>query len=219
MELLIALALVGMILVILFSGLRLAIRTSEAAGHAIQEVEKLRVVERLIRRQLHEARLLFYDDPEQGRKITFMGESQAMQFVTPLLEHLGLGGLYWVTIELADEGEQGRLMMRWRPYRPAATELHEEEAVNQQEPEPEVLLDAVKEVEFSYFGAKAPGEEPDWRDHWENPQLPPQLVSLKIRTEDGEWPELVMGLRTSPFDGSGSGRGGVSRRLTVDFGP
>lgn len=216
MELMIAMALVGIILVILFSGLRLAIRTSEATEHEIQEVEQLRVVESLIRRQLHEARLLFYNDPEQGRRITFMGKPHAMQFVTPMLEHLGLGGLYWVTIELVEEDGQGQLMLRWRSYQSVTTdEPLEQEAVNKQEPE--ILLDTVEKVEFSYFGAKAIGEEPDWSDRWENPQLPPQLVSLRIRTEGGEWPELVMGFRTSPLDISGGG--GISRQLRVDFGP
>lgn len=210
-ELLIALVLVGMILLILFSGLNLATRSSEAAEQITQEVEKLRVVESLLRRQLHEARLLFYEAPEQGQRITFIGQPHAMQFVTPLLEHLGLGGLYWITVGLAEEGNKGRLMMRWRPYRP--NEPFEQEAVNTQEPE--LLLDSVKEAEFSYFGVLVLGEEPDWHNHWDNPQQPPQLISLRIRTEDGAWPELLLGLRTSPFDNSG----GISRQLRIDFGP
>jgi general secretion pathway protein J len=208
-ELLIAMTLVGMILVILFSGLRLSMRSWEAAEKRIESVEKLRVIDGLFRRQIRELKLLFYDDPERGSRLTFSGTSSGMQFVAPLLTRLGLGGLYWITFEVVKEGGEARLMMSWRPYRP-----NEQEEVEQTERE--VLLKAVEEVAFSYFDGETAGGEPaGWRDHWENPQQPPQLVRLRVRTKGSKWPQLIARIRVDPRDSSSGG----SQRFQIDFGP
>ncbi|QBQ53539.1 prepilin-type N-terminal cleavage/methylation domain-containing protein [Nitrosococcus wardiae] len=207
-ELLIAMTLVGMMLVILFSGLRLATRSWEAAEQKLEVVEKQRVIEGLFRRQIREQKLLFFNDPEQGQTMTFAGTAEAMQFVAPLLTRLGLGGLYWITFEVVKEGGESHLMMSWRPYRPEGQETTGRER--------EVLLEAVEEIAFSYFGKKAVGEAPEWYERWEDTQRPPQLVRLQVRTQEAEWPELIAGIQSSPPDGQGRGFG---RRFRVDFGP
>lgn len=207
-ELLIAMTLVGMMMVILFGGLRLSTRSWEAAEEKLVAVEKLRVVEGLFRRQIREQKLLFYEDPERGPVVTFAGTPQAIRFVVPLLERLGLGGLYWVTFEAVRKGSESDLMMSWWPYRPGTQNM---EAGGREQ---EVVLEAVEEVTFSYFGREAMGQAPQWYERWENPQQPPQLVRLQIRTKDAEWPELIVGIRSEPQ----VARGAVSRRLRLDFG-
>ncbi|ADE16676.1 general secretion pathway protein J [Nitrosococcus halophilus Nc 4] len=207
-ELLIAMTLVGMMLVILFSGLRLSTRSWEAAEQKLAVVEKQRVIEGLFRRQIREQKLLFFNDPEQGQVMTFAGTSEGMQFVAPLLTRLGLGGLYWITFEVVKEGGESHLVMNWWPYRP--------EGLEEEGREREVLLEAVEEIAFSYFGKEAVGEAPEWHERWEDPQRPPQLVRLQVRTQEAEWPELIAGIQSSPQDGRG---GGAGRRLRVDFGP
>lgn len=206
-ELLIAMTLVGMMLVILFSGLRLSTRSWEAAEQKLEVVEKQRVIEGLFRRQIREQKLLFFNAPEQGRVMTFAGTPETMQFVAPLLTRLGLGGLYWITFEVVREGGKPHLIMSWRPYRPEGQEVEGRER--------ELLLEAVEEIAFSYFGKEAVGEAPEWHDRWEDTQRPPQLVRLQVRTQEAEWPELVAAIRVDSLDSAkrGAGSGGV------DFGP
>ncbi|BAW79526.1 general secretion pathway protein J [Candidatus Nitrosoglobus terrae] len=206
-ELLIAITLVGIILVILFSSLRLSTRSWEAAEQKTQSIEKFRVIDSLFRRQLRELKLLFYHDPEQGSVITFWGSSNSMRFVAPLLTHLGLGGLYWITYKVVKKGKTSQLIMNWQPYRP-------NEPLTDQ-PEQEVLLDAIDSVRFSYFGGNmAMGEGFQWREGWENLQQAPQLVRLKISTEGIQWPQLVARIQVDPRDSSQAPGGGG-----IGFGP
>jgi general secretion pathway protein J len=216
-ELLIAMALIGMILVIVFSGLRLSTRSWEAAEQKLQEIEKVRVVENLFRRQIHEARLLFYNDPDAGRALNFTGTSQTMQFVAPLLARIGLGGLYWITFEVVNSGGEARLLMTWRPYRPGEQSLLTQE--------PEVVLEGMEEIAFSYFGIEAGEEMPLWHYDWTSLEQPPQLVRLSVRAQDRVWPDVLVNFRTTPLESGGAGGfgfgsgGGVSRQLRLDFGP
>jgi general secretion pathway protein J len=215
-ELLIAITLVGIILVILFSSLRLSTRSWEAAEKKTQLVEKFRVIDGLFRRQIRELKLLFYNDPEQGPVLTFSGTSKGMKFVAPLLTHLGLGGLYWIAYDVVKEGDKSRLIMNWQPYRP--NELNEQKGV-ESPAEQEVLLDAVEEVVFSYFGGEMAGEKFEWHDRWENPQQPPQLVRMEVRTRGIQWPQLVARIQIDPWDSRNAAAGGSGGRGFVDFGP
>jgi general secretion pathway protein J len=208
-ELLIAMTLVGIILVILFSSLRLSTRSWESAEEKIQLAEEFRVIDGLFRRQIRELKLLFYDDPEKGSLLTFSGTSKGMRFVAPLLTRLGLGGLYWITFQVAEEDGESRLVMNWQPYRPAG----QGEAGR---PEQEVLLKAVEGVAFSYFGGRMAGGEPGWRDRWEDPQQPPQLVRLQVRAKNIEWPQLVARIQIDPRDSRNAIGGG---QHFIDFGP
>jgi general secretion pathway protein J len=213
-ELLIAITLVGIILVILFSSLRLSTRSWEAAEKKTQSVEKFRVIDGLFRRQIRELKLLFYNDPEQGPVLTFSGTSKSMKFVAPLLTHLGLGGLYWIAYDVVKEGDKSRLIMNWQPYRP--NEQNEQQVGR---PEQEVLLDAVEEVAFSYFGGEMAGGKPEWHDRWENPQQPPQLVRMEVRTNGIQWPQLVARIQIDPRDSKNAAVGGGGGQGFVDFGP
>ncbi|ABA57269.1 general secretion pathway protein J [Nitrosococcus oceani ATCC 19707] len=210
-ELLIAMTLVGMILVILFSALRLSTRSWEATEKRLAAVEKVRAIEGLFRRQIREQKLLFYSDPERGQVATFAGTPNTMQFVAPLLTRLGLGGLYWIIFEVIQEGGESRLVMRWWPYRPAGQQEVEER-------EEEVLLKAVETATFSYFGREVGGTIPEWRGHWENPQEPPQLVRVEVHTQNGAWPELVVPIRTEPSEGGIGGGLGMGGHPAIDFG-
>lgn len=58
-----------------------------------------------------------------------------------------------------------------------------------------LLLKDVRAAEFGYFGSAPPDNSPRWRDHWQaQPQLP-LLIRLRLRFADGDarsWPELIV---------------------------
>lgn len=202
-ELLIAMTLVGMILVILFAGLHLSSRSWEAAEKRTQSVEKFRIIDSFFRRQVRGLKLLSYNDPNRGSTLAFSGAPNGVRFVVPLLTRLGLGGLYWVTFEVVNQGGQSRLMMSWQPYRPDKQPAGS--------PEQEVLLKGMKEMAFSYFGSEVLGGRPEWHDHWADLRLPPQLIRLSIRAQDDQWPQqLIARIHVDPQS---------NQRNFLDFGP
>jgi len=45
-------------------------------------------------------------------------------------------------------------------------------------------LDGLREIRFRYYGTPAPTGEPRWYDVWESKERPPDLVSIRIESED-----------------------------------
>ena len=85
-------SLIGLILVILFSGLRLATRSWDAGEQRAEAVSVMRLVQGLIRRELRQTRALYYNDEDKGRILAFQGESENVYFVAPMLTYLDVGG-------------------------------------------------------------------------------------------------------------------------------
>ena len=116
-ELLIAMTLVGLITLLLFSGLRLGTRAWEGVEAAADRTGALRVARNFLDRTLNQARVvsLTFD----GEIISvFSGEAQALEFVAPLSEHVGIPGLYVVRLTL-DEGSSNRRVSSTRISPPA----------------------------------------------------------------------------------------------------
>jgi hypothetical protein len=59
-----------------------------------------------------------------------------------------------------------------------------------------VLLDRLKSVQFSFFGAPAANRSPEWLDRWQERSALPLLVRARVVLDDG-WraPDLVIALR------------------------
>lgn len=191
-ELLIALTLMGLILTVVYGGLRLGMRSWEAGEAQTGRVNEVRVVYDFVRRQLQQS-LEVYANTERGRVIAFVGEPQQVQLVTPLLEHLGRGGLYQVTLDRVDNGGTDSLRMRWRPFQtgiPGVTQSDDDETASEEA----VLLTEVTDLEWAYFGATQPNEAPVWADRWDNLLVRPLLVRLKLSVRGEPWPPLVVRL-------------------------
>ncbi|CAH9014764.1 prepilin-type N-terminal cleavage/methylation domain-containing protein [Candidatus Nitrosacidococcus sp. I8] len=200
-ELLIAITLMGIILVILFAGLRLATRSWEGVESKNSATERFRVINHLFRHQIRSLSLPFYMVPNRGRVLAFSGSEQSISFVAPFLEELDLGGLYWITYELTYKDGEATLVMYWRPYRPNEQQINNSDQ--------EILLENISTIRFSYFGALNQNLGSNWYSYWDNPTQPPQLVQLKIETNDMEWPEIVAKIQVDPQNTMGGGAGAI----------
>ncbi|CAB1274319.1 prepilin-type N-terminal cleavage/methylation domain-containing protein [Candidatus Nitrosacidococcus tergens] len=200
-ELLIAITLMGIIIVILFAGLRLATRSWEGVENKNSTTERFRVINHLFRRQIRSLSLPFYIAPNRGRALAFFGSEQSISFVAPFLEDLDLGGLYWITYELTYKDGESALVMYWRPYRPNEQQINNSDR--------EVLLENISAIHFSYFGALNQNLRPNWYNYWDNPNQPPQVIQLKIEANDVEWPGIVAKIQTDPQNTMGGGAGAI----------
>lgn len=214
-ELLIAIALTGLILVILFSGFRIASRSWDAVELRSTRNSELRLVRGFIQRSLRQLRGVSYDSPDGSRQL-FSGDRQAIEFVTPMTGYLGLGGLYILRLEYLDNREGGQLIMtRWL-YHPDILEgvdaVPEWEALHQtsggfrdyldrNEGETrevfsqQILLESLDEVEFAYFGTPSDrSSDPEWHDEWNDASALPRLVRVSVREDSGWWPDILADL-------------------------
>jgi general secretion pathway protein J len=186
LELLIGMTLVGFILTLLFAGLSLGLRSWEAGEQRMVTSSRQAIIVDFIRRTLEQTYPLFWrvDNEEQ---LAFAGETESLRIVGPMPRHEGASGNYLIALELAD-GEDGRdLVMRWQ-----MSDSREPGFESLEEAKPKVLVKAIRELAFSYFGTENEADEPTWHDQWLHQKAPPELIRLKITLENGEtWPDII----------------------------
>jgi general secretion pathway protein J len=187
LELLIGLSLLGLMLVLLFGGLRLGFRSWDAGEERFESSSQLGVVQSFLRRQLSQIYPLRWKAAAE-RPVAFLGESHAVRFAGQISSQFGLAGVHLIVLE-QERGEEGEeLIMRWRrPNR----EMQDFSAV--QEGEKAVLVKHVKEVAFAYYGAENEQTEPVWQEEWKFDQRLPSLIRLRVtRDDDQPWPDIVV---------------------------
>ena len=195
LELLAAITLLGLLMAVLFGGLRLGARVWETADARLDASSRIQIVQDFIRQRLAETLPLeaLAAEPAQegGFAPLFQGTTQAVRFAGLLPEHLG-AGLYLMDLVLADSGDAegtGNLVLRWRPF-----DLYDETR-EEVEPEERVLVENIEGLEFAYFGTNNPEQPPEWREGWERQPELPRLIRIRVHFAEGDerqWPELIV---------------------------
>lgn len=189
LELLIGLVLLGLILTLLFGGLRLGARSWDSGDKRAADSAQLRAIHGFIRRELSQTHPLRWKNGVEAR-LAFIGEPGALKFVAPLPVQAGGGGLYFLGLELGNGDGGQRLMMKRVLVNSAAKDFSSLEQGEQS-----VLADHIDRMSISYFGAPTPQGEPAWQEKWDDPQRLPLLVRIQVKSNGGrDWPELVVPL-------------------------
>ena len=189
LELVVAITLMGLVLVVLYSGLRLGLNGWDSGERRAEASNRLRSVQEFLRRQLAQSMTVYEtNDDRRERFVVFAGRSEGIEFVAPMPALLGQGGLYRMWIEMAD----GQLRLRQRPYLPGDPAAGEER-VN-------VLLEGVSTMEWAYFGPERDNdqESPRWHADWTSTERRPLLVRLNLTLRGESWPDLVVALVEGP---------------------
>jgi len=187
LELVVAITLMGLVLVVLYGGLRLGLNAWDSGEARAEATNRLRLAEEFLRRQLARSMTVYWTNDRQERVVVFAGEASHIEFVAPMLAQLGQGGLYRVRIEAGD----GRLWIRWRPYLPADPKAGEERET--------VLLEGVSGIEWAYFGSERDDDpRPQWRSNWTSLAQRPLLARLNLTVQGQPWPDLVVALSEGP---------------------
>lgn len=112
-ELIIALALIALITLLLFSGLRLGTRAWDGVDTVSERHAELRSARTFLDQALRQARDLSLHLEDQDRQV-FTGDAGNLEFVAPLSEHVGVPGLYVLRLGVEGRGERSRLVLtRW----------------------------------------------------------------------------------------------------------
>ena len=214
MELIIALAMVGLITLLLFSGLRIGSRTWEGLDAVAARTDDLRLADGFLSRTLAQARpaTVVYDGEQRQ---VFAGDAERIDFAAPLSQHVGVPGIYILRLALEGSGERRELVLtRWLIH-PEIWEGDSE--IPPWEPLDDVdgsgldgipldadaaggafgrtlLLDGVSGLQIDYFGALEGDLEPDWHEEWLDQRAMPLLVRIHLDTPDQSWPDIIVSL-------------------------
>jgi general secretion pathway protein J len=185
-ELLIAIALFGLILTGLYSGLRMATRASDAGEAHATDNDELRAVMGFLRFELGQVYPLVFSD-EGDQQVIFEGEPDRLMFVASLPQHRGVEGAYLISLVV----DQDRLVLRYRLTKPDRQYLFESGDTGKEV----VLVPGLESVGFSYYGKR--GRIARFYSRWDDPERLPKLLRMRIRPKGRgvHWPDLIVPIR------------------------
>jgi general secretion pathway protein J len=193
LEVLGALALLALLLVGVYSGVRTATHAVRSGEAAIGRMDQVRSAQQFLRTELAQARAVPLSRTDKGDPIFFTGDAHEMRFVAPLPGYLGKLGPQLQQLKLVANGRgTSRLEASFALMPPDGSAPH---ALG----EPEVLVDGIREGSFSYRAPDTQEKPGDWGDKWDATRVMPRIVRIAL-TLDGNsaWPELDAPLRVDP---------------------
>lgn len=192
LELMIGLALLGLIMSLIFAGLQLVVRGWDEAEAASERANRIRLVRGLLLRELA-AVYPYRWKGSADMNLAFVGAGDSLKFVSSTPPRAGPGGLNMVELRIAKTDKDVRLLMRRRIPRPELRDFDEMERGDSVE-----LLDGLESAAFEFFGSDTPPGKPYWRDKWEDSQRLPRLVRVSLRSKGTPaWPPVIVALRVS----------------------
>jgi general secretion pathway protein J len=188
LEVLVALAVLGFLLVGLSEGVRFGARAFGMQARAVARQSDMDSTMRALRRLIAQA-----DPGDANDSATFVGTAHTLSFDSALPEAASFVGGRRATIALGvDSGD--RLVLR------AAQKMHAERLGPPLPPMQTVLLSGVDHVDFAYY--RAVGRKPGWTESWTD-DSPPALVRMHLGFVKGDkraWPDLIAMTRMARDD-------------------
>jgi general secretion pathway protein J len=200
LEVLGALALLALLLLGVYSGVRSATHTVRAGTLKIEQLDDVRSAQMFLRRELEQAMTQPIDHDENGNNIYFVGSSNEMRFVAPLPGYLEQLGPQLIDVKLVSAGDKGKQLVA------SLIMLPPDGSKPKPLGDPQVLVDGVIDGGFSYRGLNQQGQPTDWQSDWKNTGNMPNVVTIKLALQNGrEWPQLSAPLRVNAAATQGPG--------------
>lgn len=217
LELLIALALIGMMVVLLFGALRFSGNAWNSTETAGERDTGMRLVWQYLSDRLQQVQPVSGAiSPSRETHFFFTGQAEEVEFVAPMPAHLGSGGRYIIRLyKNRVENKTQLVLVRWL-YHPEVlageAELPEWQPLDsstlsrQVEEQPgtrayyseSVLVDDLKRLQFAYYGPEFPdGDDAGWSENWLEKTFIPWLLRVRISDAAGDWPEMIFELPAS----------------------
>lgn len=203
-EMIIGITLLGFILVLLYGGLRLSVKSWDTGEAMVSGTSRQVAVSNFLRRQLAQIYPLTWTDRDGKTQVAFSGDPDAVYFAAPIQAALGPGGISLLALraEPADDGND--LSLSWQRNDP------QEPAFEFPNPDDKVALaKKLDKIVFAYFGTETPDDEPAWHDEWHSESVLPQMIRLSLAGKDGRvWPDIVVVIQ----QGSGCSWNAITRQ-------
>ena len=188
-EVLIAMTLLSIMVVLLFSSLKICADSWEKGESKITDVNEVAVVYNFFQRHLSIAKPLWNDLSEEEKVFSFKGKAQSLQFISSFPASAGRSGLQLFSLDLQEEDNEQVIKVTITPFFPVAEgeEWHKEEVT---------LIKHVTEFSMAYFGSIDGVSEGSWQEEWLDIDFLPRLVKINIKLENEIfWPEMIIDLK------------------------
>jgi general secretion pathway protein J len=183
-ELLVVLALMGLLAIAMSGGIRFGAKVWERTGAQVELLEQTQGAQVLLRSLLSNlAPRLF--DPGNPNEDTFVGDSRRMSFTAPLPSSLGQGGLARFDVTASSENGATTLVIAWTPRHGAAVQTKQ------------LLVRGTGAIAFSYAAVDATGTIA-WTDSWAADAGTPALIRIRADFAQSaaiRWPDLIVRAR------------------------
>lgn len=191
LEMMIALALMSVLFLALFSSFNTIGRGWDIAEKRILASSDMRLVSEFLRSQLSQTMVVRMQGEDGNQIYAFEGADNYVRYAAPLQPLQYQGGIYLIELAVKMDGTARKLEMRYAPYRP---EMTWDKAL--QEAEPVVVYSGVQAARFEYFAADSMDDKPRWLPDWQDKPVYPLLIKLVVEGDDkqGAWPELLIDL-------------------------
>ena len=187
LELIIAISLVGLIMILSYSGMRVALRSWSQAEAVIVNEDEVRLVHGFLRRQL--AQVQAGGDSTASSDGAFKGTARRVDFVAPMPGgRVGVSGYYRFTLEFVQADSGLNLQVAYSLDVPTTSSNGVAD-----EDHSRVLVQDIESGEFSYFGTTNAFDSASWHTLWQQDASLPQLVRVRLNTRNQaiEWPDMV----------------------------
>ncbi len=192
LELMVSLALVGLLTMVLTGGIRFGARVWEASQVQAEAANEVHAIRRFVRERALAARpVRAIRDGAERRAVGFSGDGAALRLVTLMPAYVARGGLYHFEIAATAGDEGAGMAVKWWPYG------GEESGPGSGQ---RLLLEGAEDIRLSYFGDEEETGAMAWHDAWRGGRDLPRLVSIKVVFPAGDprvWPELIVALPAS----------------------
>lgn len=196
-EVLIAMTLLSLMIVVLFSSLSIGAESWQIGERKMAAVNDKAVVYQFFKRHLTTVRPLpdsrpnTQDNPDAEADedaVFFTGTRGSLQFVSALPAAAARKGLQIFTVGLDPEHPESLLVVLQPFYG-----LADGGAWRKDQAE---LLSGVARFDVAYMAKEDPELDPIWLDEWVQQSALPELVRIRIRLLDGsDWPDMIFPLK------------------------
>ena len=194
LELLVALAVVGLLVVGLNQGVRTGLDLRRDQARRINTTAELDSAARTLRNLLTNLPITpaaALDPVAPPAPLALYGTADRLDFIGDL--PTGLGAVRRADITLGVHGD--RLVLSWRPHK-------HERGGRAEKPIETELLRGVTRLEFAYWDSAPPGGEAGWLTQWDG-SIVPALIRVRLNFAEGNarhWPDLIVAPRLwAPF--------------------
>ena len=184
-ELLVVLALTGLLALSLYQAFRIGSRAADRAKPDTDAAAQFALVQDFMDREIAAAvPMPVPSDPAQA--VQFDGEPEAIGFVGLPPAFLGLGGFHLLHLRLIE----GRIEVSSEAITRGSS-LPEPSP-----PRPSILMEKVRAITFAYFGVADSGDTPGWTERWTERANLPELIRLRIILANGTHsPDMIVAPR------------------------
>jgi general secretion pathway protein J len=189
-EVLVALVLLGLLTVALFSSVRFGVTAWRRGGERSDQIHTSMLVQDLLRRLIGEAYPLVLADGTGSGRVDFAGTGTSLDFLAPVPVALASGGRARFKLAIERRGNSADLMLTSRPELAAGDAPAELTR--------KTLLATIEAADFAYFGVAQAQSAAQWHERWSGELSLPALVRVHVRFARSDprlWPDLTIAPR------------------------